>query len=215
MVEVKKYVLPPTRLIPNNPNPLIHYPNLFSDSTALNPAEIYERFNSNGWQTQWIFRYGATQESHYHSSAHECMVVLSGSATIRFGVGDTVSDLIESTHGAGKEEGGIEIPAHAGDVFIIPAGVAHKTFDTAPSAEFKLLTPGNGHLIDANDARKALAEIELSGFTMIGAYPVDSVWDFATGTADGIDCEKVWAIEKPGRDPVLGDAQEGLGGLWK
>jgi uncharacterized protein YjlB len=180
MVEVKAYHLPPTDLIPNSPHPLLHYPGLLKD-VDCNAAKAYDLFSSNGWRTQWIFRYGPTQRSHYHSKAHECMAVLSGSATIRFGVADTSDDLDKNTHGNDRESGGIELLANKGDVFILPAGTAHKTFQTTPKAEFALLTPGDGHDIQADDVRTALRDIELDGFTMIGAYPRDGEWDFAKG----------------------------------
>lgn len=142
------------------------------------------------------------------------MVVLSGTATVRFGVADTVPDLEENTHGDGKEVGGIELQATAGDVFVLPAGVAHKTFDTSPADSFRLLTPGEAHGIAADDVGKALNDIKLSGFTMMGAYPKDSKWDFETGTEDHSQFEKTWNVAKPMRDPVLGSASEGLCGLW-
>ena len=212
MVEVKKYSLPPTALMPNSPHPLLHYPGLLASTP--DPAELHSTFESNGWTTQWIFRYGPTQTSHYHSKAHECMAVLSGSATIRFGVADTSDNLDESTYGAGREEGGVEIAAKAGDVFVLPAGTAHKTFNTTP-AEFALLTPGDGHGIDAEDPKKALGEIKLDGFTMIGAYPRDSGgWDFQSGGEDKGRFEKVWRVRKPDLDPVLGRAEEGICGQW-
>ncbi|KAI1626163.1 hypothetical protein EDD37DRAFT_333169 [Exophiala viscosa] len=216
MVVVKKYQLPPTELIPNSPQPLLHYPGLLKVGGSQNlAAEVYDLFSSNGWQTQWIFRYGPTQTSHYHSEAHECMAVLTGSAKIRFGVADTSSDLDESTYGSGKEDGGVVVDANAGDVFILPAGTAHKTFNTSPSAEFKLLTPGDGHNVAADDVRDALANVELTGFTMIGAYPRDGgSWDFAKGGENAGDYEKVWSVAKPDHDPVLGIAEEGLCGQW-
>ena len=213
MVEVKKYHLPPTPLIPNSPHPLLHYPGLLPSTSA---AEVHSLFTSNNWRTQWIFRYGTTQQSHYHSKAHECMAVLSGTATIRFGVADTSDDLQQSTYGSAQESGGIEIDAKAGDVFILPAGTAHKTFNTAPQAEFKLLTPGDGHEIAAEDAGRALAAIELDGFTMIGAYPRDGgEWDFQKGGEDVGVFERVWEVRKPQRDPVLGESEEGVCGLWE
>jgi uncharacterized protein YjlB len=227
MVEVKKYHLPPTPLIPNSPHPLLHYPGLLlPDSSSPNPSDIalkaHDLFTSNGWQTQWIFRYGATQSSHYHSGVHECMAVLTGHARIRFGVADTAADMEENTHGHGREDGGIELDARAGDVFILPAGTAHKTFDTAPSAEFKLLTPGDGHHVLAEGVgggdgkvRETLAGVKLDGFTMVGAYPRGGgEWDFAKGGENQGEYRKVWAVPKPERDPVLGTAEEGLCGQW-
>lgn len=168
MVEVKKYRLSPTELIPNNPLPLLHYPGILNKKASdgsYSAADVYDSFTENGWQVQWIFRYGPTQASHYHSHAHEVMAVLTGEATIRFGVADTSEDLEESTHGSSKEAGGIEVHAKAGDVFVLPAGTAHKTFDTTP-APFALLTPGEGKGIEAGDPRKALSEIQLDGFTV-------------------------------------------------
>jgi uncharacterized protein YjlB len=144
------------------------------------------------------------------------MAVLSGTATIRFGVADTVDDLQESTYGSGREEGGVDIQARAGDVFIVPAGVAHKTHDASPPTEFRLLTPGNGHTIEAEDVTGALVGLELDGFTMIGAYPLDGgEWDFAQGGEHVGNFERVWGVQKPTRDPVLGEAEEGLVGSWQ
>jgi len=69
--------------------------------------------------------------------------------------------------------------------FVILAGVAHKTFNTHPADEFKLLTPSNGHQIGALDERGTLGELELSGFTMLGADPEGGIWDFARGGQNG------------------------------
>ena len=143
------------------------------------------------------------------------MAVLSGTATIRFGVADTVSDLEKSTYGSGREDGGIQVEARPGDVFVIPAGVAHKTFDTQPSEEFKLLTPGDGHNVAAPDVRSSLENLELSGFTMIGAYPVGGQWDFAKGGENVWNYEEVWKVAKPENDPILGKDEEGLVGHWQ
>lgn len=52
------------------------------------------------------------------------MVALSGSATIYFGVADIDADFESNIYGTGKETGGIELRANAGDVFLVLAGVA-------------------------------------------------------------------------------------------
>ncbi|ROW11320.1 hypothetical protein VMCG_01381 [Cytospora schulzeri] len=216
MIQIKKYNLPPTALIPNSPLPLLHYPNFLSSPSSRDPTKVHEIFSHNGWQVQWIYRYGPTQQSHYHSAAHECMAVLSGEATIRFGAADEPgADLEESTHGRGKEDGGVEVKARAGDVFVLPAGVAHKTFDTEPVADFQLLTPGDGHHVAGKDVAKSLQGVELSGFTMMGAYPEGGRWDFAVGGEHKDRYEEVWNVPKPGRDPVLGLDPAGLTGLWE
>lgn len=215
MVQVKKYYLSPTALIPNSPQPLLHYTDLDLPKTNNNTAlHFHELFAANGWKTQWIFRYGQTQRAHYHSGVHECMAVLSGKATIRFGVADTSPDLEANTTGSAREDGGIEVEARAGDVFVLPAGTAHKTFDTQPEAEFALLTPGDGHGIDG-DAREVLGNVRLDGFTMLGAYPVDGgEWDFMEGGENEGQYEKVWAAGKPESDPVLGKSGMGICSMW-
>lgn len=214
MTEIKEYRLSPTDLIPNSPRPLLHYRNVLSrrsDNGQCDATDAWQMFESNGWRVSWITRYAASQLSHYHSHTHECMAVLSGTATIRFGVADTAEDLTENTHGSAREVGGIELEAEAGDVFVIPAGVAHKTFNTRPAAEFKFLTPGLGHGIASDDAKKLISEIELTGFTMMGAYS-NGDWDFVTS---GGEYERVWSVSKPERDPVFGKSDEGLCKLWR
>lgn len=223
MTSAKTYYIPSTDLIPNSPKPLLHYPDIlsrqsFADKHEINPnaraTEAYDLFTSNGWDAQWVFRYGLNQQSHYHSRTHECMAVLSGTATIRFGAADRDQTTIESIEDARKAGGGVEVHAEAGDVFVIPAGVSHKTFDTIPRAEFALMTPGDGHSIDAEDKRSVLQDLSLDGFCMIGAYPREGgEWDFAVGQSSELH-SKSWAIPNPQRDPVLGVAAEGLCGLW-
>ena len=115
------------------------------------------------------------------------------------------------------KDSSVEVQANVGDVFVIPAGVAHKTFNPVPATStFKLLTPGEGHGIAASteEGSKALSEVELSGFAMIGAYPSNSDWDFAEGGEHVGEFEKVWSVPKPARDPVLGDSDAGICGLW-
>ena len=214
MVTVKSYQLPPTKLIPNSKFPLLHYQNLLS-ADELDVEKLHDRFAEQGWETQWIFRYGPTQTAHYHSQAHEYMIVLTGHATIRFGTADFGDDMEANTHGDAKEQGGVTLEAKVGDAFLIPAGVSHKTFDTTEGSTFKLLTPGEGHGIPGDDPRKVLAGIELSGFTMLGAYPEGGVWDFAVGGENEGNYERVWDVPRPPSDPFLGQSQEGLCGQWE
>lgn len=179
------------------------------------------------------------------------MVVLSGEATIRFGASDQAEILLLSknegdnsnnssdgkrTTKTTKTMGNVRIPpsppplelhASRGDVFILPAGVAHKTFHTSPpSAGLKLLTPGDGHGLGGGggkggdegkvDPRKSLVEVKLDGFTMMGAYPLDGgEWDFNVGGEHQGKYGEIWKVARPERDPVLGKDPDGLCGLWK
>ncbi|CAJ0551463.1 Ff.00g113930.m01.CDS01 [Fusarium sp. VM40] len=210
---VRKYHLFPTDHIPNSPRPLLHYKNVLNikpGKTHCDPGEVWDMFTKNQWRVAWIFRYGQTQLSHFHSDAHECMAVLSGTATIRFGVADLSDDLEQNTYGSAWEHGGVTLEAEAGDVFIIPAGVAHKTHKCKPEADFKLLSPGNAHGIVADDPKEALSKLNLNGYTMMGAYSGGD-WDFVQR---GGVFEKSWAVPKPKYDPVFGPSEEGLVKTW-
>lgn len=211
---VRQYHLYPTDHIPNSPRPLLHYKHVLATKpgkACCDPGEVWDLFTKNKWNVAWIFRYSDTQLSHFHSEAHECMAVLSGTASIRFGVADLSDDLYENTYGLAWERGGITLEAEAGDVFIIPAGIAHKTYDTKPRASsLKLLSPGSAHGIEADDPRKSLSEIDLDGYTMMGAYNGGD-WDFVQ---KGGVFERSWAVPKPKLDPIFGDGEQGLVKVW-
>ena len=61
------------------------------------------------------------KQSHYHSTTHECLGIISGAATLRFGVSD------EEDTSAGKE-----LSVQPGDMLVIPAGVAHRAVEHTP-----------------------------------------------------------------------------------
>ena len=72
------------------------------------PASAVERIlAANSWGGSW--RNGIYPYHHYHSTAHEVLVVTCGSARVQLG-----------------GEKGITQKIHAGDVVVIPAGVGHK-----------------------------------------------------------------------------------------
>ncbi|KAJ4309841.1 hypothetical protein N0V94_008734, partial [Neodidymelliopsis sp. IMI 364377] len=123
-VNVRTYNLPPTKLIPNSPHVLIHYPGLLTSLTtspSFNPTQIFDLFAANNWQSQWIARYGPNQNAHYHSTTHECMAVISGGrAQIRFGVADSQADReagpglggeYREKDAEGREKGGVLLEA--------------------------------------------------------------------------------------------------------
>lgn len=91
-------------VFPNSPLPLLLYRGV---TVGDGPEPIERLFDRNGWPPQWratVFTF-----HHYHSKSHECLGVASGHATLRFG---------------GPE--GEEVRVQAGDVVVIPAGVAHQ-----------------------------------------------------------------------------------------
>jgi uncharacterized protein YjlB len=93
-------------IVPNNPLPLIVKQGAIPPS-APDPAKAFEAtFAKNGWTRSW--RNGIYDYHHYHSTAHEVLGIASGSATVRFG-----------------GEAGETVGLTAGDVVVMPAGVAH------------------------------------------------------------------------------------------
>ena len=114
--------------------------------------------------------------SHYHSNTHEALAIFQGEALLQFG-GDAQSSVQEQVA--------------AGDVLVIPAGVAHK----------QVKSSGN--------------------FTMVGAYPEGAPhWDCLEGkggcseksTAEHTICN----VALPPLDPVLGnDLEAPLQQYWQ
>lgn len=92
--------------IPNNPNlPFLVYHGALSNNPH-DPASVKQLLNDHGWGGVWVN--GIYSYHHYHSTAHEVLVVTGGSASVKFG---------------GKQ--GEELQITAGDAVVIPAGVGH------------------------------------------------------------------------------------------
>lgn len=144
------------------------------------------------------------------------MAVISGQgATIRFGVAD-----YSSAGFPRREDGGIEIEAKLGDVFVIPAGVSHKTFSPRPEVTDSVFHQpddvANVSSQGEETRRQFFAKVPVEGkFMMMGAYPYGGRWDFAVGGEHAGKEDEVWNVHVPEKDPVLGTSKEGLRGLWK
>jgi uncharacterized protein YjlB len=92
--------------VPNSTLPLVVYRGALPD-TGDRAAACEEMFARNNWPRSW--RNGIHPYHHYHSTAHEVLGIARGSARVRLG-----------------GESGRSVELHAGDVVVIPAGVAHK-----------------------------------------------------------------------------------------
>src|SRR5687767_11049136 len=104
-LEPRAELLEDTGTFPNSRLPALVY------RGVLSGADLAERFEAlfgcNGWPSAW--RNGLYRTHHYHSTAHEALGVYRGNVQLRLG-GPT----------------GTLVTLTAGDVAILPAGVAHK-----------------------------------------------------------------------------------------
>jgi uncharacterized protein YjlB len=92
--------------VPNNALPLVVYRGALADD-GDRAAACERMFDRNGWPGAW--RNGIYGHHHYHSTAHEVLGIAAGDARVRLG-GDN----------------GQTVQLRAGEVVVIPAGVAHK-----------------------------------------------------------------------------------------
>lgn len=99
--------------VPNNPSlSLIVYRGAVRTGAGA-AAACEALFAENGWSGAW--RNGIYAHHHYHSTAHEVLGIAAGWVRVRLG-----------------GEGGKSVELHAGDVVVIPAGVAHKNEGASP-----------------------------------------------------------------------------------
>jgi uncharacterized protein YjlB len=130
--------------VPNNPRlPLVVYRGALD--TGPGAADACEaRFAANGWSGGW--RAGIYAHHHYHSTAHEALGIVAGSARVRLG-----------------GESGETVELHAGDAVVIPAGVAHKSEGASPDLLVVGAYPGGRgpdmRVPGAGERRHALANI--------------------------------------------------------
>jgi uncharacterized protein YjlB len=109
--------------VPNNPSlpPIVYRAVLEGGPHAA--ADCEKLFAKNGWTGAW--RNGIYAHHHYHSTAHEVLGITAGSVRVRLG-----------------GEDGATVELHAGDVVVIPAGVAHKNEGASPDLTVVGAYPG-------------------------------------------------------------------------
>ena len=143
-------------VVPNSALPLVVYRGALP--AAGDRAAFCERlFAANGWPDSW--RNGIYAHHHYHSTAHEVLGIARGEARVRLG-----------------GERGQSVELHAGDVVVIPAGVAHKR------------EAASGDLL------------------VIGAYPEGQSPDLCRAEPDAHAraADTIAAVKLPAADPVTG-----------
>ncbi len=166
-VEPEQFRFKGDGIFPNSILPVLLYRQAFTNKTGDRASVVEQRFAENNWTNSW--RNGVYSFAHYHSTTHEVLGVYDGTATLQLG-----------------GEHGRNVELHAGDVIVIPAGVAHQN-------------------IGASD-----------DFAVVGAYPDGRDWDLLRGrpgerpTAD----RTIAALPIPDNDPIYG-VEGPLRQIWK
>ena len=189
-LRVSKHQIPATPFGPNTSiqhKPLLVYHSAFKTTTtttttpstttttsSLSAAAIESHLRRVGVvRPQW--RYTMFDTAHFHSTTHEVLCVFAGRARLCFG-GDGDDDDVGV--GVGVGDGAVVLEAQAGDVVVVPAGVAHC------------------RLQDLSGGR----------FEMVGSYPPGFSWDMCYGRPG--EEEQVKGIEMLSwfaKDPIYGE----------
>ncbi len=150
------------RGFPNSPLPLLVY----REALPPDPAAMEQAFAARDWSNAW--RDGIFGYHHFHSIAHEALGIAAGEARVALG-----------------GPSGREVTVRAGDVVVVPAGVAHRNLGCS------------------------------ADLLVIGACPGGMDYDICRGDPAGHEAARraIAAVPKPGRDPVLG-REGGLCRLW-
>jgi uncharacterized protein YjlB len=106
---------------PNSALPLLVY----RGALPPDPAAMERAFAANGWTNAW--RDGIFSYHHFHSIAHEVLGIAAGDVRVAFG-----GPL------------GQEVAVRAGDVVVIPAGVAHRNMGASADLLVVGAYPGGG-----------------------------------------------------------------------
>jgi uncharacterized protein YjlB len=143
--------------VPNNPSlPLMVYRAVLETGPRA-AAACEALFAGNDWSAAWVD--GIYAHHHYHSTAHEALGITAGSVRVRLG-----------------GERGKTLELRAGDVVVIPAGVAHKNEGASPD------------------------------LVVVGAYPSGRSPDMCRPAAQGCDRARrnITEVALPACDPVFG-----------
>lgn len=149
------YLIEPTGQFPNSRFPIIIYRKISEEDPT--PEYLKNLFLSNKWNDAWTG--GIYNSHHYHSTAHEVLGILKGCGKVQFG-----------------GPSGQILELNAGDVVIIPAGVAHKNL-------------GATH-----------------DFKVVGAYPEGQNYDMNYGEQSErpYTDKRIEELNLPKSDPVYG-----------
>jgi uncharacterized protein YjlB len=116
-MELDTWHAPPGDRIPNHPRfALLVYRGVEAASDGIDAVQML--FRANGWGGSWVD--GVFDFHHFHSTSHEVLGVVAGSATLELG---------------GPQGEAFEVAA--GDVLVLPAGTGHRR--AAASGDFTVV----------------------------------------------------------------------------
>jgi uncharacterized protein YjlB len=156
-LKVEEYFFSDDGLVPNNRSlPVIVYRAALETGPRC-AVDCEKLFARNGWGGAW--RNGIYAHHHYHSTAHEVLGITVGWVRVRLG-----------------GERGSLVELQAGDVAVIPVGVAHKNEGASPD------------------------------LVVVGAYPGGKSPDMCTPSAQQCEraLGRLGDVPLPGSDPVFG-----------
>lgn len=145
--------------IPNSRLPLLVY----RDAVPADAAGIERVFAANRWPPAW--RDGVHPFHHFHSTAHEVLGVARGEASVLFG----------GPHGK-------VLTVRAGDVVVVPAGVAHCNQHQSTDLLIIGAYPDNGPGPDLRRGKPAEHDTAAQSVAAVPLPPADPV----TGTDGGL-----------------------------
>jgi uncharacterized protein YjlB len=127
-LKVLRHQIPAHGLIPNTSiqkKPLLIYKSAFPNTDATTASVVESHLSKTGVVApQW--RYTMYNTSHFHSTSHEVLVVVSrAGARLCFG--------------HEENEGRVEEVVERGDVVVVPAGVAHRLLEALGGGGFEMV----------------------------------------------------------------------------
>ena len=144
-------------IVPNNPSLPLVVRRAVIQPSPVDPAKSFKDiFARNGWTNAWL---GTIHDyHHYHPNTHEVLGVASGSGSVRFG-----------------GEDGQLVAIAAGDVVVIPAGVAHALINSSSDFAVVGAYPGGSDYETLRDDPSLLANAQkrIAGVPLPDMDPVD------------------------------------------
>lgn len=167
LTQPEQFIFKDAGIFPNSRLPLLVYRRAVGCDGKDLSSIFEERFAGNDWTNSW--RDGVYSFVHYHSTSHEVFGVFHGRAKLRLGGDD-----------------GQTFDVQAGDVIVIPAGVAHQNLGAS------------------------------SDFGVVGAYPGGREWDLLRGLAGERPKadQNIARLPLPDNDPLYG-AEGPLRRIWQ